>query len=207
MAQNRGKYRAIYIVTAALMAAMIGGYALAATTITTLSPGQNSNITNTPSPGGFAIGSVSTEQIVILTSGMVASSNAGTQTTGAVGLGGTPTALASCGGPPCTPQSFITAVPVTETLGNYAEQIVLNVNQPASTGASSGFDYEITILASSGTVVVIGYLATGLASVTSGQSVPVFLFVDLGVASTATPPTITSLSVVLNLCSSATACP
>jgi len=205
MAANKSKHRTIYIVTAALMVAMIGGYALAATTVTTLSPGQSSNITNTPTPGGFAnIGSIGAEQLVVLSAGMTSSATAGTQTGGAVGLSGTPTALGVCGANPCAAQNFRTASPGTETTGNFGEEIVVDVTQPATGGTSLGFDFSITIVASTGTVVAQGYLATGVSTSAGTVTVPVFVFVDL---TTTTAPTISSLSVVFNQCSSATACP
>ncbi len=204
MAEHQRKYRTIYLVTAALMVAMVGGYALAATTVTTLSPGQSSNVTNTPTPGGFAnIGSIVSEQLVVLTAGMTGSITAGSQV-GAVGLQGNPTTLAVCGAAPCAVQNFKTANPGTETTGNYGEQIVINVIQPATGGTSLGFDFSVTIVASTGTVVVQGYLATGVSTFTSAETIPVYLYVDLG---TTTAPVINSLSVVFNQCASATACP
>jgi hypothetical protein len=205
MADIKRKYRTVYIVTAAVMVAMIGGYALAATSVTTLTPGQSSNVTNSPAPTGFAsIGTILSEQLVVLSGAMTGSATAGSQTTGAIGLSGTPAGLAGCGGAPCAAQNFKTAVPATETTGNYGEQIVINVIQPASGGTSLGFDFSITIVATTGTVVVQGYLATGVATVGTAQTVPVFVFVDLA---TTTAPSITSLSVVFNQCSSATTCP
>jgi hypothetical protein len=216
MAERRRKYRTVYIVTVALMAAMIGGYALAATTVTTLSPGQSSNITNTPNPGGFAnIGAITSEQLVVLTSCMTGGAcgigatakAAGVETAGAVGLNGTTTALAGCATAPCVVQNFRTAVPATETTGDFGEQIGINVLQPAVNGASLGFDFSITISVTvtgvTSSLVVQGYLATGAAGAAQ-KSVPVFLFVDLG---TLTSPSINSLSVVFNQCSNATYCP
>jgi hypothetical protein len=204
MLEVKRKYRTIYIVTAALMAAMIGGYALAATTVTTLTPGQSSNVTNTPTPGGFAnIGSILSEQLVVLSAGMTASATAGAEI-GTIGLDGTPTALAVCGGPTCAAQNFKTANPATETTGDYGEQFVINVIQPATGGTSLGFDFTITIVASTGTVVAQGYLATGVSTAATAQTVPVFVFVDL---TTTTAPVINSLSVVFNQCASATTCP
>jgi hypothetical protein len=204
MAPNRRKYRTIYLVTAALMVAMVGGYALAATTLTTLNPGQSSNVTSTPNPGGFtSIGSILSEQLVVLSGAMTSAVTAGTQT-GTVGLAGTPTALAVCGAAPCAAQNFRTANPATETTGNYGEQIVINVIQPATGGTSLGFDFSITIVASTGTVVAQGYLATGVSTAVTTETIPVFVFVDL---TTTTAPVINSLSVVFNQCASATSCP
>jgi len=205
MAEHKGKYRTIYIVTAALMVAMIGGYALAATTVTTLNPQQSSNVTNTPAPGGFTgIGSVGSEQLVILSAGMVAAVTAGTQTSGSVGLSGVPTALAVCAASPCTAQSFRDASQGAQTTGDYGEQIVVNVIQPATGGTSLGFDFSLTIAASTGAVVAQGYLATGVSTAGTSETIPVFIFVDLG---TTTAPVINSLTVVFNQCSSATTCP
>jgi hypothetical protein len=204
MAPKGRKYRTIYLVTAALMVAMVGGYALAATTLTTLSPGQSSNVTSTPAPGGFTnIGSVSSEQLVVLSTNMVAVSTAGTQI-GTVGLDGTPAALAVCGSNPCAAQNFRPVTPASETVGDYGEQIVVSVIQPATGGTSMGFDFSVTIVASTGTTVAQGYLATGVSTSATSVTVPVFVFVDL---TTTTAPVINSLSVVFNQCSSATACP
>ena len=204
MTEKRRKYRAIYIVTAALMVAMIGGYALAATSIITLTPGQSSNVTSTPAPTGFAnIGSVASEQLVVLTAAMTGSTIAGTQV-GTLGLDGTPTALAVCAAAPCAVQGFRPAVPSAATVGDYGEQIVVNVIQPATGGTSLGFDFSITVVASTGTVVVQGYLATGVSTAVGTETIPVFVFLDLG---STTAPVITSLTVVFNQCASATSCP
>lgn len=202
MAPLKRKYRIVYLVTAALMAAMIGGYALALTTLTT-GPNQASNVTTSPT-SGFALGTVTSEQLVVVTAGMAGVATAGTQT-GTVGLAGTPTALASCGaGPTCAAQNFRPVNPATETVGDYGEQIVLSVAQ--STAASSGFDFSITVAITIGgapsNVVFQGFLATGTA--TASVTVPVFLFADLG---TTTAPVIVSISMVFNTCSSATTCP
>lgn len=202
MAPMKNRYRTIYLVTAALMVAMIGGYALAATSTTTLSPAQNSNVTGN-SPNGFTgIASISSEQLVVLTAGMTGSATAGVQTGGAIGISGATTALTACA-VACT-QNFKTANPATETTGDYGEQLVMTVSQPLNTGTSLGFDFSITVLASTGNVVAQGYLATGLATGGTGSTVTVFLFVDLG---TVTAPSVTSVSVVFNQCSSAAACP
>jgi hypothetical protein len=204
MTGKRSKYRAIYIVTAALMVAMIGGYALAATSLTTLTPGQSSNVTSTPAPTGFAnIGTIASEQLVVLTAAMTGSATAGTQI-GTLALDGTPTALASCAAAPCAPQGFRPATPSASTTGDYGEQLVINVVQPATGGTSLGFDFSFTVFASTGTVVVQGYLATGVSTAATAQTVPVFIFLDL---TTTTAPVINSLNVVFNQCASATVCP
>ena len=192
------------------MLAMIGGYALAATTVTTLNPQQASNVTQTPSPTGFAgIATITSEQLVVLSAGMSGAAGAGTETAGAVGLSGTPTGLATCAVGPCPAGNFITALPATETTGDFGEQIVLSVTQPSGAAANSvGFDLavtlSITVGVSTSSVNALAYLATGSTGVGTTSTVPVFVFVDLG---TASAPIINSVSVVFNQCSAATSCP
>ncbi len=207
---TKRRQRTIYLATTAAMIAMIGGYALAATTVTTLSPQQSTNVTQTPSPGGFAgVAAITSEQLVVLTVGMTGSLTGGTQIVGATGLDGTPRALSTCAAGPCPLANFITASPATETTGNFGEQIVMTVTQPAgAAGNSVGFDLAVQISITVGvvtsTVSAIGYLATGTTGVVTTSAITVFLFVDLG---TATAPVINSVNVVFNQCSSAAACP
>lgn len=207
MAQLRRKYRTIYLVTAVLMVAMVGGYALALTTLTNPGPNQGSNVTTSPT-SGFTYGSVSSEQLVVITTAMVALGTAGTQTTGAVGLAGTPATLATCAAAPCTAQNYRSITPATMTVGDYGEQIVLSVTQPVTATGSEGFDYSIsfsiTIGGVASTVVFQGYLATGTTTATASVTVPVFLFSDLG---TTTAPVIVGISMVFNQCSTGTTCP
>jgi hypothetical protein len=199
------KYRTIYIVTAALMVAMIGGYALAATTLTT-GPNQASNVTTSPT-SGFAQGTITSEQLVVITTAMAGTTVTGTQT-GTVGLAGTPTALATCAGPTCAAQNFRPVNPATETQGDYGEQIVLSVTQPTTGTGASAFDFSMTISITVGVVtsnaVFQGYLSTGTTSAGASVTVPVFLFADLA---TTTAPVINSISVVFNTCATATSCP
>ena len=204
------RQRTVYLITAAAMIAMIGGYALAATTVTTLSPQQATNVTQSPSPGGFgATASITSEQLVQLTAGMVGSINGGTQFASATGLDGTPKALATCAVAPCPLSNFISASPAAETSGDFGEQIVLTVTQPAGAAANSiGFDMafavSMTVGVSTSTVTALAYLATGTTGVVGTSSITVFLFIDLG---TTSAPVINSVSVVFNQCSSAAACP
>ncbi len=207
---RKQRQRTVYLVTAAAMLAMIGGYALAATTVTTLSPQQASNVTQTPSPTGFSgIATITSEQLVVLTSGMSGAATAGTESSGAVGLSGTPSSLATCALAPCAAANFITAVPATETTGDFGEQIAISVTQPAGLATNSvGFDIavtlSITVGATTSSVNALAYIATGANGGVSNTTIPVFLFVDLG---TVSAPIINSVSVVFNQCSSATACP
>lgn len=209
MATKR-KQRLVYVVTAAAMIAMIGGYALAATSITTLSPQQATNVTQSPSPGAFSnVATVLSEQLVVLTNGMSTATAAGTESAGAVGLSGTTAALAACALAPCAASNFITASPATEVTGDYGEQIVLTVTQPATPATNSvGFDMaftlSITVGVTTSSVTALAYLATGTTGVATTSSVPVFVFIDLG---TTSAPVINSVSVIFNQCASATACP
>jgi hypothetical protein len=194
----------------AAMVAMVGGYALAATSVTTLSPQQASNVTQSPSPGSFAsIATITSEQLVVLSASMTAAVTGGAQAGGAIGLSGAPTALASCSVGPCAAGNFITASPATETTGHFGEQIVLSVTQPSGAATNSvGFDFAVTVSITVGvttlSVTALVYLATGSTGVVSSATIPVFIFVDLG---TASAPVINSVSVVFNQCSSATTCP
>lgn len=207
---TKNRQRTLYLITAAAMVAMIGGYALAATTVTTLSPQQSSNVTQSPSPGGFStVASVTSEQLVVLSAGMTGAATAGTETAGALGLDGSTHALAVCAANPCPLANFITALPATETTGNYGEQIVLTVTQPAGAATNAvGFDmaitFSITVGVTTSSVNALGYLDTNASGGASATTVTVFLFVDL---TTSTAPVVNSVSLVFNQCSTATACP
>jgi hypothetical protein len=214
MAPVKRKYRTIYIVTAALMVALIGGYALAVTSLST-GPTQTSNVTTSPT-SPFATATVSSEQLVVMTSTMEALATAGTQTAGAVGLSGTPLTLTTCGAAPCAVVNYRpAAVPtaVTPAAGNYGEQIVLSVTEPTTASATaSAFDFSITItfepngVAPSTTYSYQGYLGTGSTAAAGSVTIPVYLFLDLG---TTTPVTIMNngISAVFNTCSTTTSCP
>jgi hypothetical protein len=205
MAPIKRKYRTIYLVTAVLMVAMVGGYALALTTTTT-GPTQGSNVTTSPTTT-FLQGTVTSEQLVVMTSAMVNALTAGSNPL-TVGLGGTPTALSTCAGGTCAAQNFRPFSTTTPTVGNYGEQIVLSVTQPTVATGSSAFDFSISVSITIGgtpsTLVFQGFLATGTTSAGASATVPVFLFGDLG---TQNAPVIVGLSMVFNTCASATSCP
>jgi len=209
MESSRRKYRTIYLVTAALMVAMVGGYALAATSLTNPGPTQGSNVTTSPTVG-FAQGTVTSEQLVIMTTAMVGLGTAGTNPV-TIGLGATPTALIACTVSPCVAQNFrpFSQNTITPTQGDYAEQIVLSVTQPTTGTGASAFDFSMTISITVGVVtsniVYQGYLSTGTTTAATSMTVPVFLFLDLG---TTTAPTVNSpISMVFNQCSASTTCP
>lgn len=193
--------RTIYLVTIAAMLAMIAGSALAATSVTTLSPPESSNVTSGGTPGGFSnIATVSSEQLIVISAAMAGTTAAGTQGAG-VGLSGTTVQLATCAATPCAAQSFRAATPSTTT-GNYGEQIVLNAFQ-SNANSAVGFDMVTTIVTSTSTVVAFAYVELPT-SPAPAETIPVFLFVDLG---TTTAPIVDSVSVVFNQCSTGTACP
>ena len=201
MAPLKRKYRTIYLVTAALMVAMIGGYALAATTLTNPGPTQNSNVTTSPT-GAFTYATVSSEQLVIITTAMSTTTVAGAQV--GVGLSGTTQTLAACAASPCAAQNFRPITPATETVGDYGEQLVLTVVQPITATGSEGFDFSITVTTSTTSVVFQGYLQTATTTAGASVNVPVYLYADLG---TTTAPIINGISFVFNSCSTAAACP
>jgi hypothetical protein len=190
------RQRTIYLVTVAAMIAMIGGYALAATTLSSL-PTQTSNVTS-GNPGGFSLATVTSEQLVAISTAMSATTAAGTQGAG-VGLSGTAVLMATCT-LPCAVQNFKAATPATVT-GDYGEQLTLNAFQ-STANSGLGFDLTITVVTSTSTVVAFAYFELPTSAVTG--TIPVFLFVDLG---TTTAPIIDSVSVIFNQCSTGTACP
>jgi len=213
MSPVKRKYRTIYLVTAALMVAMIGGYALAATSLST-GPGQTSNVTTSPT-NPFATASITSEQLVIMTGTIMGLGPAGSQTANTVGLAGTPNTLTPCTAAPCTPVNLRPAVtPVTAAAGDFTEQILLSVTQPLASGnpGPSAFDFSITIVFElngvppTTTLSYQGYLGTGATTAAASVTIPVYLFLDLG---TATPLIIANngISAVFNTCSATTSCP
>ena len=206
MAERKRKYRTIYLVTAALMVAMIGGYALAATSLTNPGPTQTSNVTTSPT-AGFALASITSEQLVVISTAMAGVATAGTQI-GTTALEGTMTPLATCAAAPCAPVNLRPVNPATETQGDYGEQIVMTVVQQLTGTGSLGFDFSMTISITVGlvtsSVVFQGYIGTGTTTAAATVNIPVYLFADLA---TTTAPVINSINVVFNQCSSGTACP
>lgn len=201
----RMRRRTVYVATIVAMLAMVGGWALATTTTTVMSQPGSANIT-TSQPTGFSTATVGSDQVVVVTSAIAAYSSAGTQSAGTVGLAGQTIALNACSAGTCT-QSFLSVNGNAATAGDYAEQLVIAVTQPASTGTSTGFDIQIEVSINSNSLVFgDAYFATGVAGATSSQTVNVYLFIDLGVNGI-NAPTISSISVQFNGCNSNTSCP
>jgi hypothetical protein len=194
--------RTVYLVTAAAMIAMLGGWTLAVSTTST-GPTQNTNITVT-SPGGFTTASVVSTHAVVVSPAIAAYTNAGTQSATTAGLAGTPLALAVCASGPCFENHLAVNGPAV-TAGDYALQIEVAVIQPASSGASAGLDFQVESIINGGTLVFSdSYLATGVSSAGTAQTVNVYIFMDLG---TQTAPAVNSISIQFNSCLTATACP
>jgi hypothetical protein len=193
------RQRTVYLVTIVAMVAMIGGYALAATTLSGL-PAQTSNVTS-GTPGGFALATVASEQLVVVSTAMSTATAAGTQGAG-VALSGTTFQLTACAASPavCAGQSLKAATPAA-VVGDYGEQLSLNVAQSAA-NSGLGFDMAITVVTSTTTIVAFAYIE--LPTTANANTIPVFLFVDLG---SAAAPIVNSVSVVFNQCSTGTSCP
>src|SRR5580658_5419637 len=142
--------KTVYLVTAAAMVALLGGWTLAVSTTST-GPTQNTNITVT-TPGGFATASVVSSHAVVVSPAIAAYTTAGTQSSTTAGLAGTPLALGVCATGPCYENHLAVNGPAA-TAGDYALQIEITVTQPASTGASSGFDFQVEATINTATLV------------------------------------------------------
>lgn len=123
---SRKSQRAVYLVTAAIVAAMVGGYALAATATQPLTHSQGSS-QGTTAPGSLIAGYTWTnaELVVLLenTDPML-----GTSTGVGNSLGGSQLALTGCATATCS-QNNEPALGPTEAVGDYAEEIILTVTQ------------------------------------------------------------------------------
>ena len=194
--------RTVYLVTAAAMFALLGGWALAVST-TSVGPSQSTNITVT-TPSGFTTAAVLSSSAIAVSPAVAAYSDAGTQSAATAALAGTPLALTACASGPCAQDLLaVNGNPVTS--GDYALQLEVAVTQPASSGASAGFDFQVEATINGATLVFgSGYLATGVSSASSAQTVDVYFFLDLGVTSA---PTVNAISVQFNNCQTASACP
>ncbi|MGI0132175.1 MAG: hypothetical protein ACREDK_03645 [Thermoplasmata archaeon] len=191
----------MYVATIVAMLAMVGGWALATTTITT-GPAESTNIT-TSQPAGFSTATVASTQVVKVNNAIAAYTAAGTQSSDTSGLAGTTASLTPCAA--ACAENYITVNGNTITAGDYAQQIVFTVTQPVST--ATGFDIQVQVTMNTN-VLVFGnaYFDTNFNSQSSTSTVTVYLFVDLGVGGVSAP-TISSISVQFNGCLSTTSCP
>ncbi|MCI4317073.1 MAG: hypothetical protein L3J96_00910 [Thermoplasmata archaeon] len=200
----RMRRRTVYVATIVAMLAMVGGWALATTT-TTAGPAENSNIT-TSQPAGFTVATVGSSQVVTLSGTMATYSSAGTQAAGTGGLAGTPHALAVCAAGPCT-ENHDAVNGNAATAGDYAEQLVISVIQPATGGVASGFDVQVEITMNVNVLEFgVGYFSSGVSSAVTAQTVEVYLFIDLGLGGILAP-VINTISVQFNSCLTTAACP
>jgi hypothetical protein len=200
--QGRLRRRTVYLATVAAMIAMVGGWALAVSTTNT-GPAEGTNVTVT-APGGFTTASVLSTQVVAVSSLIAAYTSAGTQNPSTSGASGTTLVLATCASGPCT-ENHQTVNGNALVAGDYAQQVLVQVTQPATGGAASGFDFQVEESINSGTLVFgYAYFSTGVSSAGSAQMINVYVFFDLG---TSTAPTVGSISVSFNNCQTASTCP
>jgi hypothetical protein len=204
--QAKNRLRAVYAGTALAVLALVGGYVLAASSVTVPGPAQTTNVTST-SPSGFSTAVVSSSAVVIQSSTTVGYAALGTQSASTGGLAGTTTALAGCTAT-CAENDNPATQTNPATVGNYAEQVVIAVQQPIVSAGPTGFDAQISVsITASGvasTAVAEVYVSTGTTTASSAVTVDVYLFVDLG---TTNAPAIDTVNVVFNACSSSTTCP
>jgi len=205
---SRKSQRVVYLVTAAIVAAMVGGYALAATTTTALTNPQGST-QGTTSPGGLIAGySWTNSELVVL---MVNTDpGLGTSTGTGNALGGDQLALTGCAAPTCS-QNNQPALGPTEVTGDYAEEIVLSVAQGIALPAH-GVEAQFVVTCtgcSTATLVANAFLNAGVSSNTPGGStITVNFLVDTGIsASSTSTPVITEVSIVMDNCVGLSTCP
>lgn len=143
---------------------------------------------------------MTSEELISISNSIAGATAAGSQGAGPA-LSGTTTQLAACSASPCSPQNFRAANPASTT-GDYGEQVAMNAFQSTANSAV-GFDVTVTVTTSNATIVAHAYLELPT-SPASTQTIPVFLFVDLG---TTGAPTIQGVTVVFNQCATGSACP
>lgn len=199
--------KTVYVATLVAIFAMVGAYAFAQGTTYQSGPAQNSTTTVT-APAGFSTASVQSLEDGVVTALIADSASAGTQETGTNGLGGTVylNSALSCSGASCNYD--FAAIPTSPgtalTPGDQFEQVVLTVQD---TAPQVGFDVQIEVALSTGTLIFgNGYFETAL-EVTTGSTVTAFLFLDLGFNPITTATTVSDVAIVFNSCQSATVCP
>jgi hypothetical protein len=203
------RQKTVYALTAVIVVAMVGGYALAATSTLTITNNQGSG-TGTAPPGPAPSGvSFSIGQVAILTENtdpaLGTGSGPGNQ------LSGSQVAVASCATATCTDsyQPATSAGPA-ETVADYAQEFFITVTQGCS-AATSGFDVQFAVNDASTTVYAQAFSNTGVSTqsgCTTPSTVTVAFFVDLGVSSIGNAaPVINHVEVVANTCVGTSTCP
>lgn len=205
----KARQRSVYLFTAVIVAAMVGGYALAATTTLVITNNQGSG-TGTAAPGAAPPGvSFSIGQVVILT--VNTDPALGTGSSPGNQIGGAQVAVASCASAACTNsyRPATNAGPV-ETVADYAQEFFVTVTQGCS-AATAGFDLQVVVNDASGNVYGQAFSNTGVSTqpgCVTPSTVTIDFFVDLGVSSVGNAaPVINNVEVVANTCVGTSTCP
>jgi len=204
---SRMRQRSVYLATAAIVAAMIGGYALAATSTTPLTNPQGST-QGTTTPGALIAGYAWTnsELVVLITNtdlALGASSGSGNA------LAGTQDALTGCTVAACS-QNNQPALGPPEVTGDYAEEIVLTVTQGVSAPAN-GVEAQFVVTCTAcvtPTLVANAFTNAGVSTNAGGSTITVHFLIDTGISASSTvTPVITEVSIVMDNCVGLTTCP
>jgi hypothetical protein len=206
--------RTVYAATVIAVLALAGGWTLAAGTLQTTGPAQNSSITVT-APNGFTLAAVQSTQLLSVSGVLISGLNgpAGTQAQGTGhGLNSTydqNVILTACGGTGCGENFSAVAGSAALLLGDAALQVMLTINQP--TTAAQGFDVQVEIifavpLGANTYAFGTGYFDSNSATTPGTAVFTVGLYVDLGVPSTSMP-SVSDVVVTMNNCQTATTCP
>lgn len=118
------------------------------------------------------------------------------------GLEGTTVVLASCAAPACTVNYRPASAPAIAA-GHYTERVIFTVTQPSRTGPAVGFDVDVGVLLTTGWVFGAGYFSTGVDTLATTSTLTLRFFIDLGTAA----PTVTTVEVTVNGCTTTTGCP
>jgi len=204
---SRTPQRTIYLVTAALVAALIGGFALAATMTIPLAHPQGST-QGTTTPGALIAGySWTYSELVVLVGTDV---GLGTSTGSGNSLAGTQLALTPCAAATCSQNNAPAAGP-TEVVGDYAEEIVLTVVQPNPGPPANGVEAQFVVTCTgcvTPTLVADAFLNAGGSTYAGGSAITVNLLIDTGIsASSTTTVTISEVSIVMDNCVGLSNCP
>jgi hypothetical protein len=204
---TRNRQRTVYLVTAAIVAAMIGGYALAATSTTSITNPQGS-AQGTTTPGALIAGySWTNGELVVLT--VNTDPSLGTSTGVGNALGGTQLALTGCATPTCSQNNEPARGPA-EVVNDYAEEIILTVAQGTAAPAN-GVEAQFVVTCtgcSTPILVANAFTNAGISSNSGGSSITVNFLIDTGIsASSMTTPVITQVSIVMDNCVGLSTCP
>jgi hypothetical protein len=201
------RQKTVYALTAVIVVAMVGGYALAATSTLTLTNPQGS-AQGTTTPGDIIAGYswTNSELVVLLASGDPA---LGTSNGAGNALGGHQLPLTGCSAATCS-QNNQPALGPTEVVGDYAEEIVLTVAQGVAAPAN-GVEIQFVVTCTAcitPTLVANAFTNAGSSTNAGGSAITVDFFIDTGVsASSTTTPVITEVSIVIDNCVGLTTCP